>query len=66
MCRYLRLVKSTNGTNGSPVGPAPTARRFHLDYATWHARLAGSNGSSGPIPVGSARVVHPDAGRRAA
>jgi hypothetical protein len=36
------------------VTPAP---RSHLDYATWHARLAGRNGPVAPAPTRSGRRV---------
>ncbi len=60
MSRYLRITKPTLPGRIGQTGPTPRADRFEIDYPTWHARLAGSNGRAAPIPVGSARVVRLD------
>ena len=39
------------------LGSVTTAPPYHLDYATWHARLAGHNGPVAPAPTRSRRRV---------
>ena len=59
MSRYLRFSTATAAGTTSPAGRggAMTAPPYHLDYATWHARLAGHNGPVAPAPPRSGRRV---------
>ena len=60
MSRYLRFSTATAaatapraGRGGATTAPPP----YHLDYAAWHARLAGHNGPVAPAPTRSGRRV---------
>jgi hypothetical protein len=62
MKRYLGRVRRASPGAMLRVGPSPRARRFLLDYATWHARPAGGNGpiSSAPAEPGSIDRADPE------
>ena len=66
MSRYLRTVKSAPAGRVPRIGALPKLRRIHIDYVTWHARLAGANGRLQPTTIAAQPATRREQERRAA
>ena len=66
MSRYLRTVKPAPAGRVPRIGALPKLRRSHIDYVTWHAQLAGSNGRPQPTPIAVQPATRREQERRAA